>query len=437
MGHIRNAIDYRVFARTVSGHKRFYIRFLYNGKIFLTRATDAPTSAKAGAIAARIMQEEDLESIAKAKESGKRGALDDIDRYAQMPVSKFLLFFWDPQQSPYLSDLAAAGRPLSGSYIHSMRRNAERFFVPIPLFSEMPMRDIKLKHIDSLFRELRKSGKSRTMLNSIRRTIQTPCNWLAVRNGMSKINFAALIMPKDGARDRGILTLEELEKILNLEAVAPWYDSKQRPHLEIRARPRLSDAQKNKGEPAVGWREKLIVVLGALTGMRVGEMRALQWKNVDLQNGLIQVSSNYTNFDGIKPPKARSKRDVPISTALEGALLEARKIAQLLGAAEPNNFVLLNAADFHKPISDTTIKRAWLRVLRAIGISKEEQKARNLVVHGLRHLYATRLIDAGLTPIEAAKLTGHKVLSTLGRYSDHTQQETLRKSKQILDNIKP
>ena len=398
MGHIRNAIDYRVFARTVSGHKRFYIRFLYNGKIFLTRATDAPTSAKAGAIAARIMQEEDLESIAKAKESGKRGALDDIDRYARMPVSKFLLFFWDPQQSPYLSDLAAAGRPLSGSYIHSMRRNAERFFVPIPLFSEMPMRDIKLKHIDSLFRELRKSGKSRTMLNSIRRTIQTPCNWLSVRNGMSKINFAALIMPKDGARDRGILTLEELEKILNLEAVAPWYDSNQRPHLEI---------------------------------------RALQWKNVDLQNGLIQVSSNYTNFDGIKPPKARSKRDVPISTALEGALLEARKIAQLLGAAEPNNFVLLNAADFHKPISDTTIKRAWLRVLRAIGISKEEQKARNLVVHGLRHLYATRLIDAGLTPIEAAKLTGHKVLSTLGRYSDHTQQETLRKSKQILDNIKP
>ncbi|OQB96968.1 MAG: site-specific tyrosine recombinase XerC [Spirochaetes bacterium ADurb.Bin110] len=398
MGHIRNAIDYRVFARTVSGHKRFYIRFLYNGKIFLTRATDAPTSPKAGAIAARIMQEEDLESIAKAKESGKRGALDDIDRYAQMPVSKFLLFFWDPQQSPYLSDLAAAGRPLSGSYIHSMRRNAERFFVPIPLFSEMPMRDIKLKHIDSLFRELRKSGKSRTMLNSIRRTIQTPCNWLSVRNGMSKINFAALIMPKDGARDRGILTLEELEKILNLEAVSPWYDSNQRPHLEI---------------------------------------RALQWKNVDLQNGLIQVSSNYTNFDGIKPPKARSKRDVPISTALEGALLEARKIAQLLGAAEPNNFVLLNAADFHKPISDTTIKRAWLRVLRAIGISKEEQKARNLVVHGLRHLYATRLIDAGLTPIEAAKLTGHKVLSTLGRYSDHTQQETLRKSKQILDNIKP
>jgi len=374
MGHKQMPIDYRVFARTISGRKHFYIRFLYNGKIFLTRATDAPTAAKAGAIAARMIEQEDLEALAKAKELGNKHVLDEIDRLAQMPVSQFLLFFWDPQQSPYLSDLAAAGRPLSGSYIHDMRRNAERFFVPVPLFSEMPMRELKLKHVDSLFRELRKSSKSRTMLNSIRRTIQTPCNWLAVRNGMPKINFAAMVMPKDMPQERGILTLEELEKILSLETASQWYDANHRPHIEIRPRYRLPHGEKNRGEPLVGWREKLIIVLGALTGMRVGEIRALQWKNVDLQKGVIHVVANYTNFDGIKAPKARSKREVPISTALEGVLIEARKIAQAVGAAEADNFVLLNSADFSKPISDTTIKRAWVRVLRAIGITKEEQR---------------------------------------------------------------
>ena len=35
MGHKQMPIDYLVFARTISGHKRFYIRFLYNGKLFL------------------------------------------------------------------------------------------------------------------------------------------------------------------------------------------------------------------------------------------------------------------------------------------------------------------------------------------------------------------------------------------------------------------
>ncbi|MGB9686799.1 MAG: hypothetical protein ACPLYX_09920 [Rectinema subterraneum] len=51
-------------------------------------------------------------------------------------------------------------------------------------------------------------------------------------------------------------------------------------------------------------------------------------------------------------------------------------------------------------------------------------------------LYADRLVDAGLTTVEAAKLTGHRVISTLGKYSDHTQTETLRKSKEILDRLK-
>jgi integrase len=122
---------------------------------------------------------------------------------------------------------------------------------------------------------------------------------------------------------------------------------------------------------------------------------------------------------------------------LEPLLLEARKLAQQVGAAQPENFVLLNATDFSRPIAETTVKRAWQRVLRAIDITEAEQKERNLVIHGLRHFYATRLVDAGLTPLEAAKMTGHRTLAMLGRYSDHVQTETLRKSKSILDEIKP
>ena len=60
----QEGIDFRVFSRVVWGSKKkFYIRFLYNGETFLTRSTDAPTSDKAGIIAKKIIDEEDLLSL--------------------------------------------------------------------------------------------------------------------------------------------------------------------------------------------------------------------------------------------------------------------------------------------------------------------------------------------------------------------------------------
>ena len=429
-------IDFRVFSRTVWGtKKKYYVRFLFCGKAFLTRATDAPTAAKAGAIAAKIMATEDLEAVAKAKEQKKVIKLDEIDRLAELPVIEFLRLFWNPSRSPYLQDMAAAGRPLSGSYIRDNARNANTYWAIAPLDS-LPMQDLKLKHIDSRIRSMRQKGKSRYTISAAIDCIRTPCSWLSSRGVMEKIDFSAIVLPKAAVKERGILTNEELDRIVHLEVVGPWQDSNLKTHISVRPRNRMPGGEKNEGMAPVGWREKLIILLLAYTGARVGEARALMWKNVDLEKGLIRIEINYTDTDGLKEPKAKSRRTVPIAATLEPFLLEARRVAQEIGTANPDGFVLLNAADPIRPIAMTTVKRAWERVLRAIGISYEEQKARNLVIHGLRHLYATRLVDAGLTPIEAAKLTGHRVIATLGRYSDHTQPETLKKSREILDGIK-
>jgi integrase len=432
----QEGIDFRVFSRVVWGSKRkFYIRFLYNGEPFLTRSTDAPTAAKAGIIAKKIIDEEDLLSLAKSRAQSSTAALEVVDNYGQMPVVDFLRMFWDASRSPYLQDLAAAGRPLSGRYQYYMQRNTANFFAKAS-FAQLPMRDLKFKHIDGLFRELRKT-KKRAMLNSIRRTIQKPCSWLAERGVIEKINFAGLILPKESSKERGLLSLDEFQRILDIEPQGPWQDQNHKLHIGTRFRDRLPGGVHHEDVPPVGWREKLIISLLGLTGMRVGEARALQWHDVDFEKGLVHIQRNYSDKDGLKEPKARSRRIVPLSTALEPLLLEARKLAQQVGAAQPQNFVLLNATDFSRPIAETTVKRAWQRVLRAIDITEAEQKERNLVIHGLRHFYATRLVDAGLTPLEAAKMTGHRTLAMLGRYSDHVQTETLRKSKSILDEIKP
>ena len=50
----------------------------------------------------------------------------------------------------------------------------------------------------------------------------------------------------------------------------------------------------------------------------------------------------------------------------------------------------------------------------------------------MRHGYATRLVDAGMSFAEAGKLTGHRVAATLGRYADHVTDETLDKARAAL-----
>ena len=62
------------------------------------------------------------------------------------------------------------------------------------------------------------------------------------------------------------------------------------------------------------------------TGMRSGELMALQWRDIDLEKGIITVSKSYNNSRRIiKCTKAGYWRSVPISDDLKGLILNLRK----------------------------------------------------------------------------------------------------------------
>ncbi len=444
-------IRYLAFLKTLpSGSKIYYIKFFDDtGAVFSIRSSGTNNRDKAHAFAGKLLATENFRALAlkkrlaKAKQERERIILEnelkqaqgtEAERISRMPVVDALALFWNSAESPYLQDLADAGRPLSGHYIAENQKNVNRYFIHFSPFKTVWMADVNFMLIDEFCRQLRKKGASRYIINSAINTLRAPCTWLAARGVMPEISFKGIALPEKKPQERGILSAIELERIVKLETLPVWHTEAGQPRIDTKPRPRLPGKKQNHGMPGVGFREKLAVILGAYTGARLGELRALQWRNVDIQRGIIQIQQNYVDADGMKKPKARSARTVVISATLEHMLIEARKIAAEIGNDGPDHFVLINPADVSKPISQTTIARGWDRVLRAIGISAQEQKARNLVFHGLRHLYATRLIDAGLSPGEAAKLTGHRVLATLGRYSDHVQDETLAKAREILDS---
>ncbi len=81
---------------------------------------------------------------------------------------------------------------------------------------------------------------------------------------------------------------------------------------------------------------RTIVLVGALTGLRIGEIAALRWGRVDFFRGVIQVKETYSEDAGFGTPKTRSSiRDVPMSEPVQTALLAHRQRCVDPDAAAP------------------------------------------------------------------------------------------------------
>ena len=66
---------------------------------------------------------------------------------------------------------------------------------------------------------------------------------------------------------------------------------------------------------------KVIIILLATTGLRAGELRALQWKNLDLSQGVLRVMQAVKKKEGIGPPKtSNGYRSLPIPYKLGNLL---------------------------------------------------------------------------------------------------------------------
>lgn len=163
----------------------------------------------------------------------------------------------------------------------------------------------------------------------------------------------------------------------------------------------------------------LFNVIALYTGMRKGEILALQWKDVDMENDLIFVSKNVAH-DGDKPVIDTPKTDagtrvVPIVPALKERLLREEN-------RDPDRFIISDTGD--KPLTNR----------RYITLSKRERARADLncTAHNLRHSFATNAIEVGLDAYSVKEVVGHKHISTtLDMYTDF-RMESVKKAAKIL-----
>ena len=165
------------------------------------------------------------------------------------------------------------------------------------------------------------------------------------------------------------------------------------------------------------------------TGLRIGEICALQWKDVDLINSTISVNKTVLRIKNITPnattktrlimssPKtASSKRVIPIPRTLSDMLLNIRK-----KSVSENDYVLTGMNYFIEPRNYYERYKRYLKECHIIGFD----------FHALRHTFATRCIEAGIDPKVLSEILGHaSVRITLDLYvhpSDEIKRTSLEK----------
>ncbi|MRI57422.1 site-specific integrase [Methylobacterium sp. DB1607] len=152
----------------------------------------------------------------------------------------------------------------------------------------------------------------------------------------------------------------------------------------------------------------LIVLLGAFSGMRRGEIVGLQWDNVDLTNERLNIRHSLSVQDGLKGPKTKhSYRTVPLAPQVAEALRSLQEASNT-----PLTGYVLKTRN-GTAIDPRNVYELWAGVMKKAGLVEDNEASTPLYnFHCLRHVYVTLLIALGLQPLHIQKLVGHASIST-------------------------
>lgn len=174
-----------------------------------------------------------------------------------------------------------------------------------------------------------------------------------------------------------------------------------------------------------------MVLVLSLTGMRYGELTALQLKNIDFENNKIEITGNFDSVNKIKtlPKTTNSIRTIKASKTVMEAI--QRQIARLSKRFQPlsNDDYIFCFERWNQP---TTIS-CFIQILKKYG--KEAGIDKNLTSHIFRHSHISFLAESGLPIKSIMDRVGHSnAKMTLEIYS-HTTQDMEDKLVDKLDSI--
>ncbi len=147
-----------------------------------------------------------------------------------------------------------------------------------------------------------------------------------------------------------------------------------------------------------------VIVLAADTGLRRGELLALEWRDIHLGRGTLVVRRS----------KSKRPREVPL-TARARETLKALHGARTKPENEKPDFVFAYIANLKPSWAATFVSSRFRKAAAAAGFPA-------ITFHGMRHVYCSRLAQCGVPLPTVKALAGHASLSQTARYASHVPE---------------
>lgn len=249
----------------------------------------------------------------------------------------------------------------------------------VPAFGRMALDEISVREVEHLKARLLAKGLKPKSVNNALTVLGRLLNYAAevgVITSAPRVKFLKVMQPKFD-----FLTFEELERLV--EAAED--------EVDVQA----------------------AIIVGADAGLRAGEIRALEWQDVDMKARRLTVrQADWRGFIGT--PKGRRSRTLDLTERLWRIL---QGIRHLRGEVV---FCHADGRRWNRTEMDTKLWRVCKRAgLRRIGW------------HVLRHTFCSHLAMQGVTAKAIQELAGHSSLSTTERYMHLTPDVTSAAIKKL------
>lgn len=249
----------------------------------------------------------------------------------------------------------------------------------IPRLGRIPLKNIKTGNLQDFINEINLSGTS-------------------ARNVLSTLK----VILKE-AEKRGLI--EECWNKINLPP-------KKKAFVKV-----LSVSEQKALEKTLYEDKDIGILICLYTGLRIGEVCALRWSDIDFENAILCVNGTQVRtkegLDIIPPKSDASKREIPIPDFL------MEKLEQI---KNKGTYVL---SQNQKPMDVRAYRRRFKNKIKEAHLS-------DIKYHSLRHTFATRALEVGMDYRTLSEILGHSSVSiTLDIYAHSLKEHKINEMKKI------
>jgi integrase len=181
---------------------------------------------------------------------------------------------------------------------------------------------------------------------------------------VAPLHFEQLVMGKTGSKAVGALSPQSLRDMISvLQGIFSFAEdndlvartpirSRHKPVVQRKEKPVWTPEQVRKIIEGVPQNFRCLFITAALTGARLGELLALQWKHLNFQERTLRIEQSLWKGQLVPPKTVGSVRTIPLGDTLAQVLGDRQKNSPGNG---PDNFVFCNAEG--KPYNPDVLRK--------------------------------------------------------------------------------